>query len=159
MNPSPARPFDTFADYRRAVLDALGAAHHSIAIFDPDLAECGLETSSALEFLEHFCLEARRDDALRILLLDHSHLEKRCPRLCALLLRFAHRVGIRLADADAQRSTRPFILVDHNRVVSRFDRRLPRGCDETTDIACFITQFETLWTRGTPYTPCAVLGL
>lgn len=162
MDATPSCSFDTYADYRRAALEALSAAQHTVAIFDPDLAKCGLESPAALERLERFCIDARRDDALRILLFDGTHLERHCPRLVTLLVRYAHRASVRIADADAHRAPRPFLLVDDTHLVSRFHRDLPRGRRELgagSGIACFATQFDTLWPRGQALALQVALGI
>lgn len=154
--------FDTYADYRTAILEALRSARRRVAIFDPDLAECGLEHGDAIAELERLCGDSPHEDALRILLAEPAHLERNCPRLTAFLLRFAHRANVRRADADASLQARCFLIADDTQLVTRFHRDLPRGRFNRHDAsaaACFVTQFETMWIKGAPVAIGVTLGI
>lgn len=162
MHSPVARSFESYTQYRSAILEVLGVARGRVAIFDRDLAECGLESSAAITELERLCSESPHTDALRILIKDRAHLERECPRLCAFLIRFAHRATVRRADPDARTQSRPFLIADDLHLAMRVHEDLPRGRINLHDgsaTACFTTQFETMWVRGQSLTIGATLGI
>lgn len=156
------RPFDTYAEYRSAVIESLQAARQTVDIFDPDLAECGLESLTGIALLEGLCAGSRQRDSLRILVHATTCLEQECPRLVGLCARHAHCVAVRTTDAGAKAWTQPFLIADGETVVTRFHQDLPRGKTCTagsTTVATLRTQFETMWRNGEPCNPGIPLGI
>lgn len=142
--------FDSYAEYRTAVLAAVGRAQETVAIFDPDLRETGLESAEGLALLEGLCARSGRHDTLRILLHSTSWLEKECPRLLGLLGRYAHCASVRTSDTGARAWPQPFLLADDRHLVTRFHHDLPRGktAGPSNVLAQLSTQFETFWMNG-----------
>lgn len=151
METPEERTFDSYAEYRAAVLEALTEAQQTVAIFDPDLRDSGLENQAAVALLEALCGRSRRTDAVRILLHSTAWLEKECPRLLRLLARYGHCARVRTTPPGARGWKQPFLCVDGQRLVTRFHQDLPKGkicASASTTTAYFSTQFETFWTSG-----------
>ncbi|WP_442881018.1 DUF7931 domain-containing protein [Aromatoleum sp.] len=158
---SPRR-FDSYASYRSAMLAALDVATSTIAIFDPDLRDAGLENSAAIVALDRLCRTSPRREAVRILVHAADFAERECPRLVALIGAFTHRAALRVTSTPFLSWTQPFLVADERHVVTRFDRDGPRGKlaveDERTS-SMLLAQFETMWMSGTPTTTGAPLGI
>jgi hypothetical protein len=162
MDTASERFFDTYGEYRNAIRAALGQAQRSIAIFDPDLRECGLENRAGMAQLESLCLRSPHRHALRILLHSTTPIEKECPRMIHLLARFAHRASVRTTDPGTRNWPQPFLVADGELAVMRFHLDLPRGkicAAGSRTIAYLDTQFETMWLNGKPCAIGSPLGI
>jgi len=158
---SPRR-FDSYTEYRSAMLAALEAATSTIAVFDPDLRETGLESSASVVVLDMLCRTSPRRDAVRILVHSIDFAERECPRLVALIGAFSHRVAIRVTATPFKSWTQPFLVADERHVVMRFDREGPRGKLAVEDVptsSMLLAQFDTMWVSGTPTTTGVRLGI
>ena len=158
---SPRR-FDSYTEYRSAMLAALEVAVGTIAIFDPDLREAGLENSASIAALDRLCRTSPRRDALRILVHSVGFTERECARLVRLMGTFSERAALRVTDTPFRSWSQPFLVVDERHVVTRFDRDGPRGKLTVEDMrtsAMLLAQFETMWISGTPVLTGAPLGI
>lgn len=156
------RPFDSYIEYRSAMLAALEAATSTITVFDPDLRETGLESSASVVALDRLCRTSPRRDAARILVHSIDFAERECPRLVALMGAFSYRVAIRVTGTPFKSWTQPFLVADARHVVTRFDRDGARGKLAVEDVrtsSMLLAQFETMWINGTPTTTGAPLGI
>lgn len=156
------RRIDSFADYRDTMREVLARARRTIAIFDPDLAECRFEQRDNLALLESFCRDATREDALRIVVCSTDYLERECPRLAALLTRYRHRASVRVANEGPCGDIAPVAIVDGVHLLTRFHPDAPRGklrTDDPASAAGPLLQFETLWLNGASRTIGASLGI
>lgn len=145
------RYFDTYGEYREAVLETLNLAQRAVSIFDFDLRECGLESAAGIDLLAALCTRSPHRDTLRILVHSVTYLEQECPRLIRLLGRFGHRASVRTTDPGARAWTQPFLVADGRFLVTRFHQDLPRGkvCSAASSTSAYIgTQFETMWLHG-----------
>lgn len=162
MHPASEQIFDSYAEYRAAILEALRLARRTVSIFDSTLAECGLESAAAIAELERLCVETTHAEALRILIKESDHVERNCPRLAAFLNRYAHRASVRRADRDARRQSRVFLIADDMHLVTRPHEELPRGRfnrHDSATTAWFTTQFDTIWSRADGLAIGATLGI
>lgn len=158
---SPHR-FDSYSEYRCAMLAALEAATSTIAIFDPDLREAGVENSASIGALDKLCRLSPRRDALRILLHSADFVERECPRVVALIGAFSHRTAIRVTSAPFKNWRQPFLVADGRYNVTRFDQDGPRGkfaVEDARAASMLLAQFETMWIDATPATAGTALGL
>ncbi|NMG76730.1 hypothetical protein [Aromatoleum diolicum] len=156
------RYLDSYGEFRDAVLEALGLAHQTVSIFDPDLREWGLESVAGTNLLEALCSQSPRPDTLRILVHTTTFLEQECPRLIGVLRRFGHCASVRTTDPGARAWTQPFLVADRHYLVTRFHQELPRGkvCFATSSTNAYvITQFETMWLRGEHHASGAPLSI
>lgn len=162
MDASDEKLFASFTEYRAEVLAALGNARRTVAIFDPDLRDCRLESRDGVRLLEELCMRSTGRATLRILLHGTAWLERECPRLIALLARYGHCTEVRTTDRGARSWSQPFLIVDGERLVTRFHTDLPRGKTasfETPSAALLATQFETFWSNAVAASPGTPLGI
>ena len=156
------RPFDSYIEYRSAMLAALEAATSTIAMFDPDLSEAGLENPASIAALERLCRTSPRRDALRVLVHSSDFAERECPRLVAVIGAFGHRAAVRVASTRFRSWRQPFLVADARHVVTRFDQDGPRGklaVEDERTASMLLAQLETMWIDGTPTTTGAPLGI
>jgi hypothetical protein len=110
------------------------AAEHEISMFDRDGQFYGLERRQVAELLSVFML---RNSTARfeIIVQDIAFLEKKCPRLIAVLRRFAPRMSVRVSEPELQHFARGFAIFDNKAVLRRphFDRSLSYW--DTDDVA------------------------
>lgn len=156
------RTFDTFALYRDAVLELLESACHAIVLFDPDLAETGIESARGIELLSGFCDRALRTDALRIAVHDAGYIKRDCPRLLNVVARYGHRMSVRVTTRQYHDWLQPYMIVDNKHVVTRFHHDRPRGkiSQDAPDVAApLLTRFEAMWEQAQPGPTGIPLGL
>lgn len=156
------RTFDTFALYRDAVLELLERASHSIVLFDPDLAETGIESMRGIELLSGFCDRALRNDALRIAVHDAAFIKRDCPRLLNVVARYGHRMSVRVTTRQYHNWLQPYMVVDDLHVVTRFHHDQPRGkiCHDAPEVAApLLIRFEAMWEHTQPGPTGIPLGL
>ncbi|MDR0715839.1 MAG: hypothetical protein LBF50_00265 [Azoarcus sp.] len=149
-NTPEKRPLDTWSDYRDAVAGLLADTQTHFVVFDPDLAETGLESPQCAASLAALVRRASPGDAIRFLLRDPSHLERDCPRLMRILADFSHRFTVRvLRPEQIERVPESaFVIADGDNVVLRFHHAFPRGRVSRGDspaAAELLALFETFW--------------
>jgi len=162
MDRPSQRRFDTYVEYRAAMLAALGFATRTLAIFDPDLRESGIENPAAIAALESLCRASPRRDAVRIVVRSIDFVERECPRLVALIGAFGHCAGVRVSSPPFRNWSRPFLVADERHLVTRFDQDRPRGkvgIDDLRSVSPLLAQFETMWISGESTRASVPLGI
>jgi len=160
-NPENSFSFDSWTDYRAAVLQFLSATESGLCIYDPDLATAGLHSPASVQALQDIALRSSRNDAIRILLKDAGPLEREQPRLLNLIATYGHRIIVRLAPADSL-PEETFMIADGKRLLQRFHEDRARGrcaLGEDDAPARHIAQFETIWMHSQPGPTGTPLGL
>ncbi len=104
---------------------SLEAAEHEISMFDRDGQFYGLERRQAAELVSVFLLK-NSTARIEIIVQDIRFLENKCPRLIAVLRRFAPRMSVRVTEPELQHFARGFAVFDNKAVLRRphFDRSL-----------------------------------
>lgn len=153
--------FDSEAGYRAAIDRTLSAARREIRIFDRDLARMGLDDSSHVAALGSF-LAASRNSRIRIVLHDTDVLERRMPRLVALMRDHAHAVAVRRTPEHLRHLTDCWLLADGEHAAVRFHADQPRGkciAGSEAETHPWWRRFDDLWEESEPCSPGAVTGL
>jgi hypothetical protein len=148
MNGLNEQPFDTYASYQEAVMATIERAQSSLVIFDPDLAQTGLERRTAIDALTRLANLSTRADAIRILLRNADHVRRNAPQLQRFVSAFAHRVQLRCVSDERTLLERCFMVADGQWLVVRFHSDRPRGKftgNIEGDAAQHLAQFETIW--------------
>jgi len=114
------------SEYRQAVGTLLGLAQRELRIFDPDLADLGLDTEERSAALRQF-LRRSRNNRLYIALHDVDFISHRAPRLMALLETFSSGMFIHRTERDAARVQDCFVLCDELHLARRRVAAQPRG--------------------------------
>lgn len=158
--PSESR-FETFRDYREAVVAVIRAARSQLAMFDATLSDNGLESREGADLLSAFLLNGRAN-RLRIILHRPETLVDTCPRLTATLRRFSHNAHVRQTPDEFLRLTDRFIIADGRHIVVRFHADHSRGkivLSNEAEAQQWQQRFDALWEMGFDTAAISTLGL
>jgi len=153
--------FDTEADYQAAVDRLLAAPGRELRIFDPDLAALRLNTPQRVELLKNF-LAASRTRRLYVALHDPDHLTKYCPRMMALLSRFAHAIQVNCTHEEIRNLQDSFLVIDQSHYLRRPVAEQFRGAlglNDETEALSMRARFTEIWSASFPGVAGTTLGL
>jgi hypothetical protein len=153
--------FDTEADYQAAVDRLLAAPGRELRIFDPDLASLRLNTPQRVAQLHQF-LAASRTRRLYVALHDPAHLTKYCPRMMALLARYAHAIQINCTHEEIRNLQDSFLVIDQSHYLRRpvaLQFRGALGLHDETEALTMRTRFTEIWSASLPGVSANTLGL
>lgn len=153
--------FDTEADYQAAVDRLLAAAGRELRIFDPDLAALRLNAPQRVAQLQQF-LAASRTRRLLIAVHDPEHLTRHCPRMMALLARYAHAIQVNCTHEEIRNLQDSFLVLDQNHYVRRPVAQHFRGAlglHDETEALTMRTRFQEIWSASFPGVSASTLGL
>jgi hypothetical protein len=153
--------FDTSAGFQAAVERLLEQPGRELRVFDPDGAALRLNDASRIGSLERFLL-ASRTRRLYMALHDTEHLTRRCPRMMALLARFAHAIQINRTHEEIRELQDAFLVLDAVHYVRRPVAAFFRGAvglgDETDGLA-MRSRFMEIWAASYPAVSSTTVGL
>jgi hypothetical protein len=153
--------FDTRAGFQAAVERLLEQPGRELRVFDPDGAALLLNDAPRIERIERFLL-ASRTRRLYLVLHDTEHLTRQCPRMLALLRRFAHAIQINRTDETIRELQDAFLVLDSlhfvRRPVSQFFRGAMALGDETEALA-MRGRFMEIWAASYPAVSGTTVGL
>lgn len=153
---------ESWGEYETGAREAISRSNSSVLLFDPDLANTGLERAAGVEQLTALLLRSAQPQAIRILLRDGTHLGRNCPRLLKLLTDFGHRIAVKVVSEGPALPETAFLVGDGTHLLIRFHHARPRGKLSSADAsACAqcTAQFETLWATAGPGPSTVPLGL
>jgi hypothetical protein len=153
--------FDTSAAFQAAVERLLEQPGRELRVFDPDGAALRLNDASRIESLERFLL-ASRTRRLHMALHDTEYLTRHCPRMMALLARFAHAIQINRTHEEIRELQDAFLVLDAVHYVRRPVAAFFRGAmglgDETDGLA-MRSRFLEIWAASYPAVSSTTVGL
>ncbi len=153
--------FDTEAQFQQALDRLLAAQGRELRIFDPDLSALRLNTAQRVEQLRQF-LAASRMRRAYIAVHDPDHLTRYCPRMMALLARFAHAIQVNCTHEEIRNLQDSFLVLDQSHYLRRPVAQQFRGAlglyDETEALT-MRTRFTEIWSASFPGVAGTTLGL
>ena len=153
--------FETEADFQRAADRLLTAPGRELRIFDPDLSALKLNAPQRVELLRQF-LAASRTRRIYIAVHDPGPLTRECPRMMALLARFAHAIQVNCTHEEIRNIQDSFLVIDQDHYLRRPVAQLFRGAlglhDETEALA-MRGRFMEIWSASYPGVASTTLGL
>ena len=153
--------FDDRAGFQAAVERLLEQPGRELRVFDPDGAALLLNDAARIERLERFLL-ASRTRRLYLVLHDTEHLTRQCPRMLALLRRFAHAIQINRTDETIRELQDAFLVLDSLHFVRRPVASFFRGAmalgDENEALA-MRGRFMEIWAASYPAVAGTTVGL
>jgi hypothetical protein len=153
--------FETEADYQRALDRLLAAPGRELRIFDPDLQALRLNSAPRVEQLARFLAESRTR-RIYIALHDPDHVTKYCPRMMALLARYAHAIQVNRTHEEVRSIQDSFLVIDQQHYLRRPVAQFFRGAlglhDETEALA-MRGRFAEIWAASFPGVASTTLGL
>jgi len=153
--------FETEAEFQGALDRLLAAPGRELRIFDPDLVALRFNTAQRVELLRQF-LAASRTRRLYIAVHDPEHVTRQCPRMMALLARFAHAIQVNCTHEEIRGIQDSFLVLDQSHYLRRPVAQLFRGAlglhDETEALA-MRGRFTEIWSASFPGVASTTLGL
>lgn len=161
MDEATYERFDTSAGFQAAIERLLAQPGRELRIFDPDGASLRLNDSPRIAGLERF-LAASRTRRLYLVVHDTDHLTRFCPRLLALLRRYAHAMQINRTQEHIRELQDAFLVLDSQHYVRRPQASFYRGAiglgDETEALA-MRARFMEIWEASVPGVSSTTIGL
>lgn len=153
--------FETEADFQHALDRLLAAPGRELRVFDPDLQALRLNTAARVEQLARF-LAASRTRRIYVAVHDPDHLTKYCPRMMALLARYAHAIQVNRTHEEIRSIQDSFLVIDQQHYLRRPVAQLFRGAlglhDEAEALA-MRARFMEIWAASFPGVASTTLGL
>ena len=154
-------PFDTEADFQQAVDRLLAAPGREMRIFDPDLSALRLDAAQRVEQLRSF-LAASRTRRIYIAVHDPDHVTRYCPRMMALLARFAHAIQVNCTHEEIRSIQDSFLVLDQSHYLRRpvaLQFRGALGLHDDTEALTMRARFTEIWSASFPGVASTTLGL
>ena len=151
----------SWAEYDAALQRLLAQASTRLRLFDYDLARLPIEKRESAETLARF-FAADRQNSLRLVVRDPTHLRLRCPRLMQLLAAYPQQMHACIGPPEAASAVETLCLADDRHALVRFARDQPRSrliIDDAPACAPFSEQFDTLIEAGGEQISATTLGL
>ena len=153
--------FETEAEFQGALDRLLAAPGRELRIFDPDLSALHLDAAQRVEQLRSF-LAASRTRRIYIAVHDPDHVTRYCPRMMALLSRFAHAIQVNCTHEEIRSIQDSFLVLDQSHYLRRPVAQLYRGAlglhDETEALG-MRARFAEIWSASFPGVAGTTLGL
>jgi len=153
--------FDTEAEFQQALDRLLAAQGRELRIFDPDLSALCLNTAQRVEQLRQF-LAASRTRRLYVAVHDPDYLTKYCPRMMALLARFAHAIQVNCTHEEIRNLQDSFLVLDQAHYLRRpvaLQFRGALGLHDDTEALTMRARFMEIWSASFPGVASTTLGL
>lgn len=160
--PAPERALITSRrEYVEAVARVIGLARHEVRIFDPDLADLGLNNSEAAQALHQFFVRGRTQ-RLFIAVHDTGFVAKRAPHLMKLLGTFSGNMLVHKTQGDAARVQDCFVLADEQHFVRRKVAQQARGAvylNDPKEARGMRERFDEIWESSYLAVSASTVGL
>jgi hypothetical protein len=134
----------------------LGATAHMVSAIGPD--ELGVKALKALEDKGVNTSRVARSEFPT----GADHVTRECPRMMALLARFAHAIQVNRTHEEIRNIQDSFLVLDQSHYVRRPVAQFYRGAlglyDETEALA-MRTRFQEIWGASFPGVSSTTLGL
>jgi hypothetical protein len=153
--------FATKREYLECFERLLGLVRRELRIFDPDLAELGLNSPPKVALLRDF-LERSRTHRLYIAVHDTEFVTRHCPRVLALLGSFPRQMFIHQTEGEALKAQDCFVLADDSHLVRRSVAGQARGVlvlHDPKDCGSIRDRFEEIWESSLPTVSPSTTGL
>lgn len=160
--PEPERTLITSRrEYVDAVARVVSLARHEIRIFDPDLADLGLNNDEAARQLHGFFIRGRTQRLL-IAVHDTDFVSRRAPHLMRLLGTFSGNMLIHKTQGDAARVQDCFVLADEEHFVRRRVAQQARGAvylNDPKEARGMRERFDEIWESSHLAVSASTVGL
>ncbi|HEY2338835.1 MAG TPA: hypothetical protein VGI18_15880 [Burkholderiales bacterium] len=153
--------FDDRAGFQAAVDRLLEQPGRELRAFDPDGSALQLNEPGRVDKIANFLL-ASRTRRVYLVVHDTDHITRHCPRMMALLARFAHAIQINRTHEEIRELQDAFLVLDSLHYVRRPVAQFFRGAiglgDETEGLA-MRSRFGEIWSASFPAVSATTAGL
>jgi hypothetical protein len=149
------------SDYLEGFERLLGLVHRELRIFDPDLSELGMNSTSRIGMLTRF-LRGNRMHRIYVALHDIEHVTKRCPRLITLMGSYTSALLIFQTHGEAAKVQDCFVLADGDHLVRRPVTTQARGVlviNDPKECQPMRERFDEIWEASLPTVSVNTTGL
>jgi hypothetical protein len=149
------------SDYLEGFNRLLGLARRELCIFDPDLSELEMNSTSRIETLTRF-LRGSRVHRIYVALHDIEHVTKRCPRLIALMGSYTSALFVFQTHGEAAKVQDCFVLADGDHLIRRPVTTQPRGVlviNDPKECQPMRERFNEIWEASLPTVSVNTTGL
>jgi hypothetical protein len=155
------RQLSGIAESQEAIDQVIGAAEHTIRVFDISLSNRGFNAPGRAEKLREFLVRGR---AHRLLIALHESelLERENARLLTLLRQFPMSIEIHRTIAQARSANDPFVVADDHSVWHQLHFTQPRAIvavHSPADALPIAQRFDEIWELSEPAVSATRLGL
>ena len=161
---TPQPQYERFEDeegFQQAVDRVLEQSGRELRIFDPDLSGLRLNMPERIARLQSFLTQSRTR-RVYIAIHDTDYVTRYCPRMLALLKRYAHAIQIQRTDEEIRELQDAFFVLDAAHYVRRPAAHYWRGAvgigDESEALTMRARFFE-IWADSYPAVSPTTLGL
>ena len=161
MSETAYERFDDRAGFQAAVDRLLEQPGRELRAFDPDGAALLLNDPARVARIENFLL-ASRTRRLYLVLHDTEHLTRHCPRMMALLARFAHAIQVNRTHEEIRELQDAFLVLDSLHYVRRPVAQFFRGAiglGDETEGQVMRGRFGEIWSASFPAVSSTTVGL
>jgi hypothetical protein len=161
MSETAYERFDDRAGFQAAVDRLLEQPGRELRAFDPDGVALLLNDPARVARIEKFLL-ASRTRRLYLVLHDTEHLTRHCPRMMALLARFAHAIQVNRTHEEIRELQDAFLVLDSLHYVRRPVAQFFRGAIGLGDEAegqVMRARFGEIWSASFPAVSSTTVGL
>ena len=153
--------FDDRTGFQAAIDRLLEQPGRELRAFDPDGAALLLNDPVRIERIAKFLL-ASRTRRLYLVLHDTEYLTRHCPRMMALIARFAHAIQVNKTHEEIRELQDAFLVLDSLHYVRRPVAQFFRGSiglgDDTEGLA-MRGRFMEIWAASFPAVSGTTVGL
>ena len=161
MSETAYERFDDRTGFQAAVDRLLEQPGRELRAFDPDGAALQLNDPGRVEKIANFLL-ASRTRRLYLVVHETDHITRHCPRMMALLARFAHAIQINRTHEEIRELQDAFLVLESLHYVRRPVAQFFRGAiglgDETEGLAMRARVGE-IWSASFPAISATTAGL
>lgn len=153
--------FDTRAGFDAAVERLLAQPGRELRVFDPDGAALRLNDAARVERLEQF-LQASRTRRIYLVVHDTDHVQRQCPRMMALLARYAHAIQVNRTHEEIRELQDAFLVLDAAHYVRRPVAAFFRGAiglADDNEALAMRGRFMEIWAASYPAVSSTTAGL
>lgn len=143
-------PFDTRSAFQQHLASCIGAAQHTLCLFDPDFACWELGSSSMDAALRRFL---HGGGQLQLVAHQGQPLERSAPRFLRLIQAYQHRVALQRTHPALRQLSDSFCLADQSHLVRRFHSDHFRGeysVHDAAEVKIYSDRFITIWLDSSP---------
>jgi hypothetical protein len=161
MSETSYERFDDRTGFQAAVDRLLEQPGRELRAFDPDGTALMLNDPGRIERIEKFLL-ASRTRRVYLVVHDTEYLTRHCPRMMALLARFAHAIQVNRTHDEIRELQDAFLVLDSLHYVRRPVAQFFRGAiglNDDNEGQAMRGRFSEIWSASYPAVSATTAGL
>ena len=148
-------------EFSAAFDEILAKSKRSLRIFDPTLADYGMNSAAREEQIRALLLR-RRANRLMIVVHDTTVISRRSARLMRLVREFSHAIMIHQTNDEIRNLEDVLVVGDDEHCLRRRNFSHPRGAvylDDPVETREWLNRFNAIWDHSHPAVSATTLGL